>query len=110
VPSERFKAASGQPTLSLSMSIPGAPAIATTIFVNPLHPALFNTGGQLPPFFAGLLPASELRLRLEHTQHNPEDRDDFGVLAAAGADLPGAVVVAPPRTRTAFPTTRAHSA
>jgi len=96
VPSERFKAASGQPTLSLSMSIPGAPAIAATIFANPFHPALFNTGGQLPPFFAGLLPESELRLRLEHTRHNPEDRDDFGVLAAAGADLPGAVVVAPP--------------
>ncbi|CAB3759503.1 type II toxin-antitoxin system HipA family toxin [Paraburkholderia solisilvae] len=103
VPSERFKAASGQPTLSLSMSIPGAPEVAAAIFANSFHPALYNTGGQLPPFFAGLLPESELRQRLEHTRHNPEDRDDFGVLAAAGADLPGAVVVTPPADPHAIP-------
>jgi serine/threonine-protein kinase HipA len=96
VPSERFKAAAGQPTLSLSLAIPGEPAIAAAIFANAFHPALYNTDGQLPPFFAGLLPESELRRRLENTRHNPEDRDDFGVLAAAGADLPGAVVVTPP--------------
>ncbi|HVE08306.1 MAG TPA: HipA domain-containing protein [Paraburkholderia sp.] len=96
VPSERFKAASGQPTLSLSLSIPGAPAVAAEIFANRFHPALYNAGGELPPFFAGLLPESELRKRLENTRHNPEDRDDFGVLAAAGADLPGAVVIVPP--------------
>jgi serine/threonine-protein kinase HipA len=95
VPSERFKAAAGQPTLSLSLSIPGEPTVAAAIFANPFHPALYNTDGQLPPFFAGLLPESELRRRLENTRHNPEDRDDFGVLAAAGADLPGAVVVTP---------------
>jgi serine/threonine-protein kinase HipA len=96
VPSERFRMASGQPTLSLSLSIPGSPSVAAQIFANRFHPALYNAGGQLPPFFAGLLPESELRQRLENTRLKPEDRDDFGVLAAAGADLPGAVVVAPP--------------
>ncbi|MDR5781264.1 HipA domain-containing protein [Caballeronia sp. LZ065] len=96
VPSEAFKAANGEPTLTLSMAIPGDPTIAAEIFANAFHPALFNTRGELPPFFAGLLPESELRKRLEATRHNPDDRDDFGVLAAAGEDLPGAVVVQPP--------------
>jgi serine/threonine-protein kinase HipA len=96
VPSERFKANAGQPTLSVSISIPGDPAVAAQIFANPFHPALYNRDGLLPPFFAGLLPESDLRRRLENTRHNPQDRDDFGVLAAAGEDLPGAVTVAPP--------------
>lgn len=103
IPSEGFKAEGGQPTLSLSMAIPNAPAIAAEIFANPYHPATFNTGGRLPPFFAGLLPESDLRKRLEATRHNPDDRDDFGVLAAAGEDLPGAVVVVPPDDRQAIP-------
>ena len=103
VPSESFKAANGSPTLTLSMAIPGAPAIAADIFSNAFHPALYNTGGKLPPFFAGLLPESDLRKRLEATRHNPEDRDDFGVLAAAGEDLPGAVVVQPPADAHAIP-------
>src|ERR1700754_1175840 len=71
VPSERFKAASGQPTLSLSLSIPGEPAVAAQIFANAFHPALYNSYGQLPPFFAGLLPEGDLRKRLEATRHNP---------------------------------------
>lgn len=103
VPSESFKAANGAPTLTLSMAIPGAPAIAADIFANAFHPALYNTGGKLPPFFAGLLPESELRKRLEATRHNPQDRDDFGVLAAAGEDLPGAVVVQPPADAQSIP-------
>jgi len=103
VPSERFKAADGQPTLSLSMAIPGSPDIAAEIFTNSFHKALYNTEGRLPPYFAGLLPESELRMRLEATRHNPEDRDDFGVLAAAGNDLPGAVVVVPPEDPHAIP-------
>jgi serine/threonine-protein kinase HipA len=103
VPSESFKAANGAPTLTLSMAIPGAPAIAADIFANAFHPALYNIGGKLPPFFAGLLPESELRKRLEATRHNPQDRDDFGVLAAAGEDLPGAVVVQPPADAQSIP-------
>ncbi len=31
----------------------------------------------------------------EATRHHPDDRDDFGVLAAAGEDLPGALIVRP---------------
>lgn len=103
VPSESFKAANGTPTLTLSMAIPGSPAIAADIFSNAFHPALYNTGGKLPPFFAGLLPESDLRKRLEATRHNPDDRDDFGVLAAAGEDLPGAVVVQPPADAHSIP-------
>lgn len=103
VPSEQFKAAAGQPTLSVSLSIPGVPAVAAEIFANPFHPALYNNDGQLPPFFAGLLPESELRKRLENTRQNPDDRDDFGVLAAAGEDLPGAIVVTPPCDPHAIP-------
>ncbi|MGI4815156.1 MAG: type II toxin-antitoxin system HipA family toxin [Janthinobacterium lividum] len=103
VPSTAFKAADGQPTLSLSMAIPTDPSIAATILSNPQHPALYRTNGELPPFFAGLLPESELRKRLADTRSNPEDRDDFGILAAAGEDLPGAVVVAPPADPHAIP-------
>jgi serine/threonine-protein kinase HipA len=95
VPSEKFKAADGLPTLSLSMAIPGVPTIAAEIFAHPFHPAIYNVEGRLPAYFAGLLPESDLRRRLEATRHNPEDRDDFGILAAAGEDLPGAVVVVP---------------
>lgn len=103
VPSEQFKAANGEPTLTLSLAIPGAPAIAAEIFSNAFHPALYNTGGKLPPFFAGLLPESELRKRLEATRHNPEDRDDFGVLAAAGDELPGAVLITSPEDPHSIP-------
>lgn len=92
---DSFMAAAGMPVLSLSLSVPGAPEIGAGIFANPYHPALYNTDGRLPPFFAGLLPESELRTRLEATRHDPNDRDDFGVLAAAGEDLPGAVVIVP---------------
>ena len=103
VPSEPFRAAKNALTLSLSMSIPGRPDIGARIFANPFHPALYNTEGRLPPYFAGLLPESELRQRLEVTRHNAADRDDFGILAAAGNDLPGAVVVAPPGDPHAVP-------
>lgn len=103
VPSAQFRAADGEPILSLSMAIPGEAQVAAQIFGNPSHPALFNTGGQLPPFFAGLLPEGELRERLAQTRHHAIDRDDFGVLAAAGEDLPGAVVVVPPADPHAIP-------
>ncbi|MGV7206868.1 HipA N-terminal domain-containing protein [Oxalobacteraceae bacterium A2-2] len=96
VPSDRFRAAGGQPTVSLSLAVPDAPTVAAQVFSHPFHPALYSHAGELPPFFAGLLPESELRRRLELTRHNPADRDDFGILAAAGLDLPGAVIVRPP--------------
>jgi len=109
VPSESFKAANGAPTLTLSMAIPGTPAIAADIFSNAFHPALYNTGGKLPPFFAGLLPESDLRKRLEATRHNPEDRDDFGVLAAAGETCQAQWLFGRPPTRTAFQSMRERS-
>lgn len=97
VPSEAFRADPQRPTLSLSISVPTEAGRRATaeVFDNPFHPALYNTGHALPPYFAGLLPEGELRKRLELTRHNPGDRDDFGVLASAGEDLPGAVVVLP---------------
>jgi len=95
VPAEAFRGDPARPTLSLSLTVPGNEALTAAILANPFHPALFSTGGELPPYFAGLLPESELRKRLEATRHHPEDRDDFGVLAAAGDDLPGALVVRP---------------
>lgn len=95
VPASAYRASESRPTLTLSMMIPNRRQIAAEIFGNPFHPAVYNTEGRLPPYFAGLLPESELRRRLEATRHNVGDRDDFGVLAAAGNDLPGAVVVTP---------------
>lgn len=95
VPGEAFRGDAGRPTLSLSLTIPGNEALTATILANPFHPALYNTHGELPPYFAGLLPEGELRRRLEATRHHPDDRDDFGVLAAAGEDLPGALIVRP---------------
>lgn len=95
VPSEQFRGDPGRPTLSLSLTVPGNEPLTGTILSNPFHPAVYNVGGELPPYFAGLLPEGELRKRLEATRHHPDDRDDFGVLAAAGEDLPGALTVRP---------------
>ena len=50
--------------------------------------------GRLPPFFANLLPEGELRgLLARRAGVNP--RDEFALLGALGADLPGAVEVLP---------------
>ncbi|WP_420991673.1 type II toxin-antitoxin system HipA family toxin [Cupriavidus sp. 30B13] len=95
VPAEAFRGDPLRPTLSLSLTFPGNEALTAAVLSNPFHPALYNTNGALPPYFAGLLPESELRKRLEATRRHAEDRDDFGILAAAGDDLPGAVVVRP---------------
>ena len=50
--------------------------------------------GQLPPWFAGLLPEGALRSLVE-TEMSHGDHDDFDVLARLGGDLPGAVCVLP---------------
>src|SRR5690606_10546697 len=66
VPSEAFRGDVDRPTLSLSITIPteaGARATAE-VLGNPWHPAVYNTGHALPPYFAGLLPEGELRRRL----------------------------------------------
>lgn len=50
--------------------------------------------GGLPPWFAGLLPEGALR-ELVLTEMGPGDHDQFDVLTRLGADLPGAVLIAP---------------
>jgi Uncharacterized protein related to capsule biosynthesis enzymes len=58
-------------------------------------PVLCRENDELPPFFAGLLPEGALRGRLAATRGRKLDTDDFGILVAAGEDLPGAVTVVP---------------
>jgi len=101
VPTEEYRGNNDRDTLSLSITLPTELGREATseVFDNAFHPAIYNTGGELPPYFAGLLPEGELRKRLEATRKNPEDKDDFGVLASAGNDLPGAIVVKPADTR-----------
>lgn len=48
--------------------------------------------GQLPTFFANLLPEGRLRSLLVASLRAPED-DDLGLLASLGHDLPGAVTL-----------------
>jgi serine/threonine-protein kinase HipA len=50
--------------------------------------------GFVPPWFEGLLPEGALR-DLVISEMGPGDHDDFDVLTRLGADLPGAVLVAP---------------
>ncbi|MGV2981931.1 type II toxin-antitoxin system HipA family toxin, partial [Camelimonas sp. ID_303_24] len=52
--------------------------------------------GALPPFFANLLPEDRLREAMEkHHAAHVRPGNDFDLLAALGADLPGAVRVLP---------------
>jgi serine/threonine-protein kinase HipA len=52
--------------------------------------------GILPPFFANLLPEDKLREAMEkHHAGTVRPGNDFDLLAALGADLPGAVGVSP---------------
>jgi len=97
VPADEYRGDADRPTLSLSITVPTEAGRRATaeVFDNPFHPAIYNTSHELPPYFAGLLPEGELRKRLEATRLNPEDKDDFGVLASAGEDLPGALTAVP---------------
>lgn len=82
-------------TLSVSMTVPGAEQVTQETLRNYFDPAIYRERGELPPFFAGLLPEGPLRRRLAATRKSERDMDDFGILAAAGEDLPGAVTVMP---------------
>lgn len=95
VPTESYLADRHRPTLSLSLTVPGNEDVTREVLGNPFHPALYSERGELPPFFAGLLPEGPLRKRLAATRRDVRDTDDFGILAAAGEDLPGAVKVLP---------------
>ncbi|MBB5712596.1 type II toxin-antitoxin system HipA family toxin [Sphingomonas xinjiangensis] len=50
--------------------------------------------GNVPPWFAGLLPEGALR-ELVLTEMGPGNHDQFDVLTRLGADLPGAVLINP---------------
>jgi serine/threonine-protein kinase HipA len=59
------------------------------------HPHRTQAGprpGELPAFFANLIPEGDLRLRLEE-RLGVAPADDFGFLCAVGGDLPGAITV-----------------
>jgi serine/threonine-protein kinase HipA len=95
VASEPYLADPRRPTLSLSMTVPREEQLTQETLGNRFDPAVYRERGELPPFFAGLLPEGALRQRLAATRRNPQDMDDFGILASAGEDLPGAISVIP---------------
>ena len=81
-----YRATGGFPVLSLSFR-----AAAGGLRKDPKPSA-----GALPAFFANLLPEEKLREAMEkHHEGNVRPGNDFDLLAALGADLPGAVRVLP---------------
>jgi serine/threonine-protein kinase HipA len=81
-----YRATGGFPVFSLSFR-----AAAGGLRKDPKPSA-----GALPAFFANLLPEEKLREAMEkHHQGNVRPGNDFDLLAALGADLPGAVRVLP---------------
>lgn len=95
VATEQYGMDAQRSTLSFSMTVPGADQITRQILLNQYDPAMYRERGELPPFFAGLMPEGTLRRRLAATRTDAVDMDAFGILAAAGEDLPGAVRVVP---------------
>jgi serine/threonine-protein kinase HipA len=95
VAAEPYLANMQRPTISLSMTVPKEEKLTQETLANRFDPAVYRERGELPPFFAGLLPEGALRRRLAATRKHQRDMDDFGVLASAGEDLPGAVKVIP---------------
>ena len=83
---EAYRATGGSPILSLSFRA------ATGGLRKDLRPV----SGALPAFFANLLPEDKLREAMEkHHAGAVRSGNDFDLLAALGADLPGAVRVLP---------------
>lgn len=83
---ESYRATGGVPVLSLSFRA------ATGGLRRDPKPV----SGGLPPFFANLLPEDKLREAMEkHHAGAVRPGNDFDLLAALGADLPGAVRVLP---------------
>ncbi len=90
---EAYRATGGFPILSLSFR-----AAAGGLRKDPRPLA-----GALPAFFANLLPEDKLREAMEkHHVGNVRAGNDFDLLAALGADLPGAVRVLPSDGTTAI--------
>lgn len=81
-----YRASGGHPVLSLSFR-----AATGGLRKDPRPVA-----GALPAFFANLLPEDKLRAAMEkHHAQTVRPGNDFDLLAALGADLPGAVRVVP---------------
>lgn len=108
IANERYLGDTQRATLSLSMGVPGAEQVTQETLTNYFAPAIYRERGELPPFFAGLLPEGSLRRRLAATRKSEHDKDDFGILAAAGEDLPGAVTVVPARLENLTAVARAY--
>lgn len=90
---EAYRETGGFPVLSLSFR-----AAAGGLRKDPKPLA-----GSLPAFFANLLPEDKLREAMEkHHAGNVRAGNDFDLLAALGADLPGAVRVVPSNGMTAI--------
>ncbi len=83
---DSYRATGGFPVLSLSFR-----AVSGGLRKDPKPVA-----SALPPFFANLLPEDKLREAMEkHHAGSVRAGNDFDLLVALGADLPGAVLVVP---------------
>lgn len=82
-------------TLSASIAMPGVRALSRSALEGHADPILYRERREMPPFFAGLMSEGPLRIRLAATRKESRDKDDFGILAAAGQDLPGAITAIP---------------
>src|SRR5690606_1857213 len=80
VATEPYVADAGRATLSLSMTVPREEKLTQETLGNHFDPAVYRERGELPPFFAGLLPEGALRRRLAATRRQARDLDDFGIL------------------------------
>jgi serine/threonine-protein kinase HipA len=107
VATEPYLADLRRPTISMSMTVPGEEKLTQDTLNNHFDPAVYRERGELPPFFAGLLPEGALRRRLAATRKHTRDMDDFGILASAGEDLPGAAQVVPANLDKLTPAARA---
>ena len=107
IATEPYLADLRRPTISMSMTVPGEEKLTQDTLNNYFDPAVYRERGELPPFFAGLLPEGALRRRLAATRKHARDMDDFGILASAGEDLPGAAQVVPANLDKLTPAARA---
>lgn len=74
------------------LTTPGRPVLGQWFEDRPGRPQRGERPGDLPSFFANLIPEGDLGLLLRERLGIGLD-DDLGLLAAVGDDLPGAVVV-----------------
>ncbi|BBE08989.1 Putative regulator containing a HipA-like domain [Mycoavidus cysteinexigens] len=80
-----------RPTLSLAYNVFGNDALTRQLFTEPAT-VLTRGLGRLPPFFDNLLPEGPLREWLAAERHTTLN-DGLELLAAAGNNLPGAVIM-----------------